>query len=85
MSGSAKSAPKTKWSRRATRVKACELAAQCMQGHGLAFEGIGSRLMSLCILFETYIDEGAEGTEEKMRMISRRKVKNFKVVAGGQL
>lgn len=68
-----------------TRIKACELAALCMQGHGLAFEGIGPRILSLCILFENYIDEGAENTEKVMKLLSRRKVKKFKVIAGGQL
>lgn len=68
-----------------TRIKACELAAQCMQGHGLAFDGIGARLMSLCVFFENYIDLGAAGTEKNMRMLSRRKLKNFKIVAGGKL
>lgn len=56
-----------------------------MQGHGLAFDGIGSRLFSLCIFFENYIDQGSAKTESDMRLISRRKVKKFKVVAGGQL
>jgi hypothetical protein len=70
---------------RASRIKACELAAQCMQGHGLAFDGIGARLMSLCIFFEHYIDLGADATETDMQILSRRKVKKYKVVAGGQL
>ena len=70
---------------RASRIKACELAAQCMQGHGLAFDRIGSRLMSLCVFFENYIDQGADATERDMRMLTRRKVKKYKVIAGGQL
>jgi len=72
-------------STKATRIKACELAAQCMQGHGLAFSGIGPRIFSLCIFFENYIDEGSEATEQSMKMLSRRRVKKFKVVAGGKL
>lgn len=71
--------------KRETRIKACELAAQCMQGHGLAFEGIGARLMSLCVFFESFIEKGSSGTEEEMRLLSRRKVKKFKIVAGGHM
>lgn len=71
-------------SRRATRIKACELAAQCMQGQA-AMDSIGARLMSLCVFFENYIDVGAAATDEDMRLLSRRRVKNLKVVSGGRL
>jgi len=71
-------------SSRATRIKACELAAQCLQGQA-ASEAIGARLMSLCIFFENYIDVGATATEADMRMLSRRRVKRLKVVAGGRM
>jgi len=52
----------SKRSRRSTRIKAFELAAQCLQGQ-VAVEGnIGSRMMSLVIFFENYIDQGATAT-----------------------
>jgi hypothetical protein len=68
---------------RATRIKAAELAAQCLQGEGDS--PIGAKLLSLCIFFETYINEGADATENAMRLISRRKVGKLKVVTGGRL
>ena len=66
---------------RATRIKACELAASIAAGHTYD----GARLMSLCVFFENYIDTGADATEAAMHMLSRRKVKGFKVIAGGKL
>ena len=41
--------------------------------------------MSLCVFFENYIDAGSEATEQAMHLLSRRKVKGFKVIAGGRL
>ncbi len=68
-------------SQRATRIKACQLAAQMLQNH----EYDGGKLMSLCVFFETYIETGADATEQAMHLLSRRKVKGFKVIAGGRL
>ena len=66
---------------RGTRIKACELAASIVAHH----EYDGAHLMSLCVFFENYIDEGADATEQAMHLLSRRRVKGFKVVAGGKL
>lgn len=70
---------------RSTRVKACELAAQCVQGQFITGEMSAAKLMALCIFFESYIDGGAKKTEQDMRLLSRRKVKNFRIVSGGKL
>ena len=72
-------------STKATRVKACELAAQCIAGQFVTGDISASKLMSLCVFFENYIDIGAEKTEEAMHLLRPRKVKNLKVVAGGKL
>jgi len=76
-----------KVSRRADRVKACELAAICMQGHGTELGG--SKLMSLVVFFETYISRGADATENEMKMLTHGvrgvKRKNWRVIAGGQM
>ena len=69
---------------RSTRVKACELAAQCVQGQFVSGEMNAAKLMSLCIFFESYIDKGADATDADMRLLSRRRVKQLKVVAGGK-
>lgn len=50
-------------SRRATRVEACRLAAQVMQGQGLG-DGLGVRLWSATVFFECYIDGGAAATKK---------------------
>ncbi len=73
-----------KHSSRSTRLKACELAAVCMQGQGND-GAVGPRLMSLVVFFETYIDEGAHATQSVMRLLARPGRKNLKVVAGGGL
>lgn len=74
---------------RTTRVKACELAAQCMQGQCDPSIGVGSRLMSLVVFFEVYIAEGADECERRMKLLSRdvrgAKRKNWRVIAGGAM
>jgi len=69
----------------ATRIKACELAAQCVQGQFISGEISAAKLMSLCIFFENYIDIGAAATEADMHLLSRRRVKRLKIIAGGKL
>lgn len=71
------------------RIKACELAAQCMQGLCGPETGMGARLMSLTVFFETYISRGADATETAMKMLTHNvrgaKRKNWRVIAGGGL
>lgn len=74
-----------KSSSRAVRTKACELAAQCLQGQCGVGTGVGRRLMSLAIFFENYISEGANQTQETMRLLSPRKVKKLRVISGAGL
>lgn len=69
---------------KSVRIKAAELAAQCLQGQ-LAEGPVGARLMSLCIFFENYIERGSEETEQLMGLLSRKKTKRFRVIAGGAL
>ena len=68
---------------RANRIKACELAAQVVG----SIEGdvSAAKLMALTIFFESYIEHGSEWTSDNMKLMSRRKVKNLRVVAGGKL
>ena len=79
----------TRTSHRTTRIKACELAAQCLQGQCDPQVGIGSRLMSLVVFFETYISTGADATEQSMKMLTHgvrgAKRKNWRVIAGGAM
>lgn len=49
-------------SRRATRVKACELAAQVMAGR--PYEVPAPLLWSLAVFFETYSDAGCAATRK---------------------
>lgn len=72
--------------RRDTRLRACELAAQCLQGQ-LTEGAHGARLMALVIFFETYIDLGCDETERRMRLLRPKKLDGTKlrVVAGGGL
>jgi hypothetical protein len=66
-------------------MKAAELSAQCL-GNSLASGGaIAGRLMALVIFFETYIDHGADVTEATMHLLSPRKVRKLRVIAGGNL
>lgn len=69
---------------KATRIKACELAAQMMHGQGAA-DDIGSRLMSLVVFFETYIDCGCDETDKRMKLLQKTRGKRLRVVAGGRL
>lgn len=70
---------------RATRVKAAELAAQCLGAEMAAGGATAARLMSLVIFFELYIDRGADATEEAMRLLKPRRRGKLQVVAGGNL
>lgn len=72
-------------SRRSTRIKAAELAAQCLGSEMAAGGSIAGRLMSLVIFFELYIDHGADHTEAAMHLLSARKTKKLRVIAGGNL
>jgi hypothetical protein len=71
------------------RIKACELAAICMQGNCGPEKAIAGRLMSLTVFFETYIAEGCDATEAKMRLLTRgvrgARRKQWQVIAGGAL
>lgn len=72
-------------SRRATRIKAAELATQCLGSEVAAGGATAGRLMALVIFFEMYIDHGADATEKAMHLLSPRGRANLKVVAGGNL
>lgn len=70
---------------KSVRIKAAELAAQCFHGE---FENGGpmiGRLFALCVFFEQYIVTGANATEKSMKLLSRKKVKQLKVIAGGKI
>jgi hypothetical protein len=54
---------------KADRVKACELAAQVMHGHGMDEANIGGRVMALAVFFESYISEGCSTTERDMQLL----------------
>lgn len=69
-------------STRAVRIKACELAASMASIEG---NTNASRLMSLCVFFETYIMTGADQTESSMHLLRGRRVKNLKLITGGAL
>jgi hypothetical protein len=72
-------------SRRSTRIKAAELASLCL-GHQLAATGdAAGRLFALVIFFELYIDHGASHTENSMHLLSARKTKKLRLIAGGNL
>ena len=74
-------------SSRAVRIKAAELAAQCMSGV-TPEKGYGGQMMSLLVLFETYIIKGCDATENEMKLLShkvRGAKRNLRVVAGGKL
>ncbi len=66
----------TKVSRRATRIKACELAATVL-GNDASERPYVPRLWSLCVFFESYIDKGADGT---LKDFGPRKPTKLKVV-----
>lgn len=68
----------------AVRTEACHLAVQTMGADALDEHG-SARLMALCVFFESYIAHGSAWTETNMRLLSRRKVKNLRVIAGGKL
>ncbi len=72
-------------SRRKTRIKAAELAAQCLGSEMAAGGATAGRLMALVIFFELYIDHGADATEKEMRLLEPRECGELKVVAGGNL
>lgn len=65
------------------RLKAAELAAQCVQGQ-VADGAIASRMMSLVVFFETYLAFGMDYTEEQMHLLAPRKIKGtkLKIIAG---
>ena len=70
-------------STRQIRIKACEFAAHVVG----KIEGdlTAAKLMALTVFFESYILKGCDATEREMRLLSRKKVKHLKVVAGGKL
>lgn len=70
---------------RATRIKACELATACIAGQYLAGDLNAAKLMALCVFFENYIDLGADKTENLMHLLSQRKTKKLRIIAGGKL
>ena len=60
-----------------------------MQGQCGPEVGAGPRVMALVVFFETYIAEGADATEAKMKMLTTgvrgARRKNWRVIAGGAL
>lgn len=72
-------------SRRATRIKAAELAAQCLGGEIAAGGAVAGRLMALVVFFEIYIDHGSDYTEKSMKLLSGRTKKKLRIIAGGNL
>jgi len=72
-------------SRRSTRIKAAELAAQCLGAELAAGGAAAGRLMALVVFFETYIDQGTDATDKAMKLLSGRRKANLKVIAGGNL
>jgi hypothetical protein len=66
------------------RIKACELAAQVMQGAGMD-GAIGPRLMSVTVFFENYIAEGCGATDKYMRLLEPRQRKALRLVRGGAM
>jgi len=82
---SPKEKQKNMHSRRSTRIKAAELAAQCLGSELAAGGATAGRLMALVVFFETYIDQGTDATEGAMKLLSGRRKANLKVIAGGNL
>jgi hypothetical protein len=72
-------------SRRATRIKAAELAAQCLGSEMAAGGAVAARLFGLVIFFELYIDHGANKTEAAMKLMGGRRKAKLRVIAGGNL
>ena len=72
-------------SRRSTRIKAAELAAQCLGAELASGGAVAARLFALVIFFEVYIDHGAERAEEDLKLLEPRDGVSLKVVAGGNL
>lgn len=70
---------------RATRVKAAELAAQCLGAELAAGGATAGRLFALVIFFEIYIERGANAVQEDMRLLGSRRRGKLRVVAGGNL
>ena len=68
-----------------TRIKACELAVQCIGNEVAAGGSTAGRLMALVVFFETYINHGGDETERRMKLLGGRKGKKLRVIAGGQL
>lgn len=71
---------KSNRSRRSTRIKACELAAQVMR-HRDSPEPLAPQLWSLCVFFECYINDGANATAKPF---GPKKPKKLKIVRGGK-
>lgn len=72
-------------SRRSTRIKAAELAAQCLGGEMAAGGAVAGRLFGLVIFFELYIDHGTDRAEQEMHLLEPREGQALRVVAGGNL
>lgn len=67
----------------AIRTEACRLAVQMMDV--AAFEEHGaSRLMALCVFFESYIAHGSSWTEKRMKLMGDSEVVALSVVQGGK-
>lgn len=62
------------------RIKACELAVDYLKGE----DATPARLFATILFFETYIERGVDATEEAMHILRPRKIKNLKVIAGGE-
>lgn len=65
--------------RKSTRVKAAELAAQCMQGQ-CADGTVGSRLAALVVFFESYIEEGITITDQQMKLLGKCRIKELVLI-----
>lgn len=65
------------------RMKAAELAAQCVQGQ-VADGACAARMASLVVFFEVYLAFGMDETEAMMHLLAPRTVKGtkLKVIAG---
>ena len=70
---------------KATRIKACELAAQCIGPEVATGGSTAGRLMALAVFFEMFIERGANETERRMKLMGGRKGKKLRLVAGGNL
>ncbi len=70
----------------AIRIKAAELAAQVVASQGFGDAGIGARLWSMAVFFETYITRGASETNDIMNLLNEdTDTPGFRVIAGGSL